>query len=106
MCESRPTQMDAVIGDTNYECKCQEIVSKSHTPLRESYLNSDLFKEFGVLDYTVRSGDLVFDVEKLGINMEGKNDYAHLHFDLKQLICHLFAKRRFNTFFSHRTKKR
>lgn len=91
ICASRPTYMDAVIGDTYYECKCQEILYKSHSPLRRSYLESELFKKFEVKNYTINNENLVFDVRKLNIKMKGDNDYARLHFDLKQLICHLIA---------------
>ena len=102
---SRPTKMDAVIGNENYECKCQEIVAKSHTPLSVKYLESALFKEMGVKNYSVKTIEetdnetgkvssrevLVFDVNELNIKLKGKNNYSNLHFDLKQLICHLIA---------------
>ena len=102
---SRPTKMDAVVKDTNYECKCQEIVSKSHTPLSVKYLESNLFKEFNVNNYNVKPVEekdeetgkpsikqvLEFDVNELNIKLKGKNNYSNLHFDLKQLICHLIA---------------
>ena len=101
---SYPTKMDAVIGIDNYECKCQEIVGASHTALRDTYLKSDLFKELvGDLsnikivpeEIDEESGQnkkkLCFNVSKLNIKLAGDPDYAHLHFDLKQLICHLIA---------------
>ena len=100
---SRPTKMDAVVGNENIECKCQEIVAKSHTPLREKYLQSHLFGELGVENYEMKqvpqkddaTGEttlvnvLTFSCKELGIGLD--EDYAHLHFDLKQLICHLIA---------------
>ena len=102
---SRPTKMDAVIGSVNYECKCQEIVTKSHSPLSTKYLESQLFREMGVKKYEekiIEEKDnetgkisnrnvLAFDVAELNIKLKGKNNYSNLHFDLKQLICHLIA---------------
>lgn len=100
-----PTKMDAVIGKTNYECKCQEIVSASHEPLRGAYLDSALFKEFGVktieaeliikknkeTNKTEKYYVLKFNIEELNIHLPKSKDYSKLHFDLKQLICHLIA---------------
>lgn len=102
---SRPTKMDAVIGNVNYECKCQEIVAKSNSPLSIKYLESELFREMGVKNYTVKTIKekdketgkisikkvLVFDIDELNIKLKGRNNYSNLHFDLKQLICHLIA---------------
>lgn len=102
---SRPTKMDAVVGNVNYECKCQEIVAKSHSPLSIKYLESELFREMGVKNYTVKTIEekdretgeisikkvLAFDIDELNIKLKGRNNYSNLHFDLKQLICHLIA---------------
>lgn len=102
---SRPTKMDAVVNNVNYECKCQEIVVKSHTPLSAKYVESPLFNEFGIKNYLVKTVEekdeetglvsirkiLVFDVCELNVKLKGKNNYSNLHFDLKQLICHLIA---------------
>lgn len=102
---SRPTKMDAVVGNVNYECKCQEIVAKSHSPLSIKYLESELFREMGVKKYTVKTIEekdretgeisikkvLAFDIDELNIKLKGRNNYSNLHFDLKQLICHLIA---------------
>lgn len=104
---SRPTKMDAVIGNKNYECKCQEIVSKSHTPLSKRYIDliDTMFKEFGVKEYTVNAKtyedqktnktitryEISFKVSELNIKLQNDPYYNHLHFDLKQLICHLLA---------------
>lgn len=103
--QSAPTKMDAVLGTTNYECKCQEILSTSHEPLREAYLESELFKEFGVkniqrkqvIKKNKRTGKvekynvLMFNTDQLNIHLPKEIDYSKLHFDLKQLICHLIA---------------
>lgn len=97
------TKMDAAVGERFYECKCQEILSTSHEPLNERYLDSKLFGEFGVKEYTLKpmvstDGETIrawrvlqFDVAKLGIKYEKPVDYTRLHLDLKQMICHLIA---------------
>ena len=101
---SQPTKMDAVIGNNYYECKCQEIVSKSHGGLRETYLKSKLFNDFGIKNYSLVNEEskdedckkreykvLAFNVSELNIQIKKNPDYRKLHFDLKQLICHLIA---------------
>ena len=103
---SRPTKMDVVIGgDEYYECKCQEIVGKSHSGLSKKYLESNLFNSFGVKKYTFDNEKikdeeskekkkrlvLAFKVSELNIQIKGNPDYRKLHFDLKQLMCHLIA---------------
>ena len=108
---SVPTKMDAKKGIINYECKCQEIVDSSHTPFSPQYLDSPLFQSL-FEDFNVQKGFisivtkeipdkktgktrtvkyLKFDVKELKIDYGKAKDYAHLHFDLKQLICHLIA---------------
>ena len=106
-----PTKMDAKKGNKNYECKCQEIVGASHTPFSPRYLDSPLFQSFfqnfndqkgSISKVTKRISDkktgktrtveyLEFDVKELNIKFGKAKDYAHRHFDLKQLICHLIA---------------
>lgn len=97
------TKMDAVVGESFCECKCQEILSTSHTPLNKRYLDSELFQKFGVEKYTLKpmvstDGETIrvwkalqFDVAELGIKYEKSVDYTRLHLDLKQMICHLIA---------------
>lgn len=97
------TKMDAAVGESFCECKCQEILSTSHAPLNERYLGSDLFGKFGVKKYTLKpmvstDGETIrawnalqFDVAELGIKYEKPVDYTRLHLDLKQMICHLIA---------------
>ncbi len=97
------TKMDAAVGESFCECKCQEILSTSHAPLNERYLDSKLFGEFGVKKYTLKpmvstDGETIrawralqFDVAELGIEYEKPVDYTRLHLDLKQMICHLIA---------------
>ena len=108
---SVPTKMDAKKGNEYYECKCQEIVGASHTPFSPQYLDSPLFQSL-FEDFNVQKGFisigtkeipdkktgktrtvkyLKFDVKELKIDYGKAKDYAHLHFDLKQLICHLIA---------------
>lgn len=100
---SKPSKMDAVIQNTYYECKCQEIVSKSHTPLKKKYLRSAFFQEFNIKNYAIKQciskkdqktkieKYLTFNVKELEIDLPNNPDYTHLHFDIKQLICHLIA---------------
>ena len=83
-------QLDAKIGNTYYECKCQEIVNGEGETLKDSY--EPLLKEF-------------FGFDKININMHEKSisghltdfgidyneDYEKTHFNVKQLFTHLIA---------------
>lgn len=99
------TEMDAVIGNTYYECKCQEILKASHDRLSIHYKTDDrsrLFKELmgteglsACSKYTNKKNEefLQFPISALGIDVciIKDKDYHSLHFDLKQMICHLIA---------------
>ena len=104
-CALAPTWMDAVVLPTCYECKCQEIVNGEGETFRKSYWlhkNSKLFQEFGlsldkernVKSHFKDNGELDyewldFSCADLKIDLPGQ--YYELHFNLKQLICHLIA---------------
>ena len=83
---------DAILGNTYYECKAQEVVNGENEKLRESYLTSaKWFKEFFIDDkmLSVDNGYLEFDMSALGISVQKK--YYDLKLDIKQLLCHLLA---------------
>lgn len=99
--------LDAKEGNTYYECKCQEILGRSHDLLSENYLNSNLFKDLinGYKEEDIKIIEklvdgktkkfIIFDVKLLGIELDAykrtKGNYNNFHFDIKQLICHLIA---------------
>lgn len=100
------TKMDAYKETDNvsyyYECKCQEILSKSHGLLTKSYQTSELFREliggdfdtekYKPKDYKQRSIDykfLEFSLKAIGVDSDIQ--YNKLRFDVKQFICHLIA---------------
>ena len=103
-CTIAPTKMDIIIHKVCYECKCQEIVDGEKETLRVSYLNhkkSLLFKELNIKkgsvdiktaykkDGSVDYQYLSFSCKNLNINID--KTYSDLHFNLKQMICHLIA---------------
>lgn len=93
---TRPTKMDAVDLDNNvyYECKCQEIRGKNKDGLRVSYRGcSKLFNKIGIEHYEEDTPDgyLSFRMSELGIILNDDPLYTNLHFDVKQLICHIIA---------------
>ena len=82
--------MDVVIGDTYYECKCQEVIKGEKKKLSKAYKESPLFKEFGINVSVPKDKDyLEFCLKDMGIDSNKK--YYELHFNVKQLICHLMA---------------
>ena len=89
------TKMDAVDLDTNtfYECKCQEIRDKNKGGIKASYREySKLFNDIGIQHYgRISKGCLTFRMSELGIILEKNPLYTKLHFDIKQLICHIIA---------------
>ena len=90
------TKMDAVDLENGvyYECKCQEVRHKSKDGLKASYKEySNLFNEIGIKNYLPndKKGCLQFRVSELGIKLDGDPIYTKLHFDVKQLICHIIA---------------
>ena len=113
-----PTKMDAAdpLNGKYYECKCDEITSEKHDYLSVSYrYNSALFKDFKINEtkiedysYTDREGHLhnvikfpaseLVDFGELSVKKPKYKTccYNELHFDLKQLICHLIALARVN----------
>lgn len=83
---------DAILANTYYECKAQEVVNGENEKIRESYLTSaKWFKEFFIDDkmLSVDNGYLEFDMSALGISIQKK--YYDLKLDIKQLLCHLLA---------------
>ena len=103
-CTIAPTKMDVIINSICYECKCQEIVEGEGEVLRVSYLyhkKSRLFKEFNADKGYISIGEkrtkkgklkyryLVFSCRNLNIDID--KNYDELHFNLKQMICHLIA---------------
>ena len=100
------TKMDACKDNVFYECKCQELMSKSHDQLSANYLNSDLFKELikNRVDEVEKSTIIIKkdgkektkDVLNFDLNLllgleKSYGDYSKQVFDYKQLICHLIA---------------
>lgn len=90
------TKMDAVdlINNVYYECKCQEIRNKSKGGLKTSYKKcSKLFNEIGIEHFLNKESDeyLSFRMSELGVTLNKDPLYTNLHFDVKQLICHIIA---------------
>ena len=75
-----PAQPDAKIGNTYYECKCQEIVDGEKETLLDGY-NEFLNYYFGI----TKLGNL----KDMGVNYD--KDYDKTHFNVKQLFTHLIA---------------
>lgn len=83
---------DAILGNTYYECKAQEVVNGENEKLRESYLTSaKYFKEFFYDEKKIstNNGCLDFGMDALGVDIKKK--YYDLKLDIKQLICHLLS---------------
>lgn len=81
---------DAILKNTYYECKAQEVVKGENEKLKASYSNLDCFKELVDVNSIRKVKDeLDFDMTSLGVNIKKK--YYDLKLDVKQLICHLLA---------------
>ena len=89
---SSTAKFDVVDGNIYYECKCQEIVNGERKRLKKSYMYSPLFTDFKIdlsEERNVRNGELEFTLQDLGI--DDCRMYYELHFNVKQLLCHLMA---------------
>lgn len=84
-------QLDAAKGTFFYECKCHEIFDNHNTDknhLRISY-KKNLKKYFGITYQEKDEDYCALTLCDFGIS-EDKSIYD-LHFDMKQLLCHLFG---------------
>ena len=87
---STKAQLDAFDDSKGiyYECKCHEIFDK-HQKLRKSYQNR-LSEWFGIHGQ-IKDEEIELSLQNFGIDAckSDDNSIYELHFDMKQLICHL-----------------
>ncbi len=84
-------QLDAVKDNIYYECKCHEIFDNHDTDknhLRLAY-KKNLQKYFGIIYQEKDENYCKLSLSDFGI--ENKESIYSLHFDMKQLLCHLFG---------------
>ena len=84
-------QLDAAKDTVFYECKCHEIFDNHDTDknhLRLAY-KKNLQKYFGIIYQEKDENYCKLSLSDFGI--ENKESIYSLHFDMKQLLCHLFG---------------
>lgn len=84
-------QLDAAKDNIYYECKCHEILDNHDTDknhLRLAY-KKNLQEYFGIIYQEKDENYCKLSLSDFGI--ENKESIYSLHFDMKQLLCHLFG---------------
>lgn len=81
-------QLDAAKNNIYYECKCHEIFDKHNDYLSLSYIEN--LKDFFNIGYQ-KSNTAYCKLNLKDFGIENEESIYSLHFDMKQLLCHLFG---------------
>lgn len=81
-------RLDASKDNLFYECKCHEIFDKHNDYLSLSYIEN--LKDFFNINYQ-KTDTNYCKLNLTDFGIENKESIYSLHFDMKQLLCHLFG---------------
>lgn len=81
-------KLDAAKDNLFYECKCHEIFDKHNDYLSLSYKEN--LKDFFNIDYQ-KSDTAYCKLNLTDFGIGNEESIYSLHFDMKQLLCHLFG---------------